>query len=252
MNITDAGLRGYNPKGVVIHNDAGSDYATVNYYRNWLPTYPKEKGFAHVYMSDTDRLQATDFSYKAWHCANSYGNANYASWEVIQSSGDLAQFLRNEQAVLDDVAKYMKLWGLTPNRDTVKLHQELSATSCPARSFSLHGNTLEACRDYFIKELQKRLGGSNNTSSNDKPKTTQPQKEEEEIKMYLIQGLDNTTKQPKHWYVSDGVSIRHINTNRFLENYRNKYGKLNLKIDSVLLKEIEAEFGIKIKDNGSF
>jgi hypothetical protein len=116
-------------------------------------------------MSDTDRLQAADFSYKAWHCSNSYGNANYASWEVIQSSGDLAQFLRNEQAVLDDVAKYMKLWGLTPNRDTVKLHQELSPTSCPARSFSVHGNTLEACRDYFIKELQKRLGSSNNGST---------------------------------------------------------------------------------------
>lgn len=161
MNITNAGLRGYNPKGVVIHNDAGSNYATVNYYRNWLPTHPKENGFAHVYMSDTDRLQAADFSYKAWHCGNSYGNANYASWEVIQSSGDLAQFLRNEQAVLDDVAKYMKLWGLTPNRDTVKLHQELSPTSCPARSFSVHGNTLEATREYFIKELQKRLTGGN-------------------------------------------------------------------------------------------
>ena len=65
----------------------------------------------------------------AWHCANSYGNANYASWEVCQSEGDLTQFLRNEQAVLDDVAKYMKQWGLTPNHDTVKLHQELSSTS---------------------------------------------------------------------------------------------------------------------------
>lgn len=204
MNITDAGLRGYLPKGVVIHNDAGSNYATVNYYRNWLPTHPKENGFAHVYMSDTDRLQATDFSYKAWHCANSYGNANYASWEVIQSSGDLAQFLRNEQAVLDDVAKYMKLWGLTPNRDTVKLHQELSPTSCPARSFSVHGNTLEACRDYFIKELQKRLVASNNGSSEEQQK---PNEKIERLEDDELMKFTYTIKGDGTVYYFDGQKV---------------------------------------------
>lgn len=165
MNITNAGLRGYNPKGVVIHNDAGGNNQTTKWYENWLPGHNPENGFAHVYIASDGRLQASDFANKAWHCANSYGNANYASWEVCQSEGDQAQFLRNEQAVLDDVAKYMKQWGLTPNRDTVKLHRELSATSCPRRSVELHGGTLESCRDYFIKELQKRLGNSNNSST---------------------------------------------------------------------------------------
>ena len=82
----------------------------------------------------------------------------------------LNQFLRNEQAVLDDVAKYMKQWGLTPNHDTVKLHQELSSTSCPRRSVEVHGGTVESCRSYFIAELNKRLtgqtGGSNNNTTN--------------------------------------------------------------------------------------
>ena len=133
MNITNAGVRGYNPTGVVIHNDAGSNGANTSFYNNWLPAHDPTNGFAHVYIASDGRLQASDFSNMAWHCANSYGNANYASWEVCQSEGDLTQFLRNEQAVLDDVAKYMKQWGLTPNRDTVKLHQELSSTSCPRR-----------------------------------------------------------------------------------------------------------------------
>lgn len=245
MNITNAGVRGHNPTGVVIHNDAGSNGANTNLYNNWLPTHDPELGFAHVYIASDGRLQASDFSNMAWHCANSYGNANYASWEVCQSEGNLNQFLKNEQAVLDDVAKYMKQWGLTPNHDTIKLHQELSSTSCPRRSVEVHGGTLESCRSYFIEELNKRLtaqavGSNNNTI------------ESEEIEMYLIQALDNTTKQPKFWYISNGVTIRHIETTRFLDNYRNKYGKLNLRIDSAYVKEIEAEFGIKIKSDGRF
>ena len=166
MNITNAGVRGHNPTGVVIHNDAGSNGANTSFYNGWLPTHNPELGFAHVYIASDGRLQASDFSNMAWHCANSYGNANYASWEVCQSEGDLNQFLKNEQAVLDDVAKYMKQWGLTPNRDTVKLHQELSSTSCPKRSVEVHGGTLESCRSYFIVELNKRITGQITSTDN--------------------------------------------------------------------------------------
>ena len=171
MNITNAGVRGYNPTGVVIHNDAGSNGAKTSFYDSWLPNHDPEEGFAHVYIASDGRLQASDFSNMAYHCANSYGNANYASWEVCQSEGDLNQFLRNEQAVLDDVAKYMKQWGLTPNHDTVKLHQELSSTSCPRRSVEAHGGTVESCRSYFIAELNKRLTGQ--TVSTDNNNTTE-------------------------------------------------------------------------------
>ena len=95
MNITNAGVRGHNPTGVVIHNDAGSNGANTNFYNGWLPTHNPENGFAHVYIASDGRLQASDFSNMAWHCGNSYGNANYASWEVCQSEGYLNQFLRN-------------------------------------------------------------------------------------------------------------------------------------------------------------
>ncbi|KDA51811.1 Phage lysin, N-acetylmuramoyl-L-alanine amidase [Leuconostoc mesenteroides subsp. cremoris T26] len=163
----------------------------------------------------------------AWHCANSYGNANYASWEVCQSEGDLSQFLKNEQAVLDDVAKYMKQWGLTPDRNTVKLHQELSSTSCPRRSVEVHGGTLESCRSYFIAELNKRLTGKTESKQNEK-----------EIEMYLIYCTDT-----KRYYVSNGVSVRYVRSTRMLENYQNKWGKLNLPKDTMLQVELDAEFG---------
>ena len=220
MNITNAGVRGHNPTGVVIHNDAGSNGANAGFYNNWLPTHNPENGFAHVYIGNDGRLQASDFSNKAWHCANSYGNANYASWEVCQSEGDLNQFLRNEQAVLDDVAKYMKQWGLTPNRDTVKLHQELSSTSCPRRSVEAHGGTVESCRSYFISELNKRLTGQN--------------KEKGKKKMILFNTVDT-----KRAYISDGVTIRWIKTVRLLRTFQ----KVADVTDLVYQQELDDEFG---------
>ncbi|AFE86703.1 lysin [Lactococcus phage ASCC532] len=220
MNITNAGIRGHNPTGVVIHNDAGSNGANAGFYNNWLPTHNPENGFAHVYIGNDGRLQASDFSNMAWHCANSYGNANYASWEVCQSEGDLNQFLRNEQAVLDDVAKYMKQWGLTPNHDTVKLHQELSSTSCPRRSVEAHGGTVESCRSYFIAELNKRLTGQN--------------KEKGKKKMILFNTVDT-----KRAYISDGVTIRWIKTVRLLRTFQ----KVADVTDLVYQQELDDEFG---------
>lgn len=193
MNILNAGVRGYNPTGVVIHNDAGSNGANVAFYNNWLPSHNPEEGFAHVYIASDGRLQASDFSNMAWHCANSYGNANYASWEVCQSEGDLNQFLKNEQAVLDDVAKYMKQWGLTPNRDTVKLHRELSATSCPRRSVEVHGGTLESCREYFITELNKRLTGQTKGSNNNTNNNINTDLEDDELMKFTYTKGDGTT-----------------------------------------------------------
>ena len=226
MNITNAGVRGHNPTGVVIHNDAGSNGANTSFYNGWLPNHDPANGFAHVYVASDGRLQASDFSNMAWHCANSYGNANYASWEVCQSEGDLTQFLMNEQAVLDDVAKYMKQWGLTPNHDTVKLHQELSSTSCPRRSVEAHGGTVESCRSYFIAELNKRLTGQNNGNNSNKGKGKK--------KMILFNTVDT-----KRAYVSDGVTIRWVKTTRLLKTFQ----KTADITEVVYQKELDDEFG---------
>lgn len=63
--------------------------------------------------------------------------------------------------------------------------------------------------------------------------------------MYLIKGLDNSGKE-KHWYVSDGVSVRHIRTTRMLENYQNKWAKLNLPVDTMFIGEIEKSLVAKL------
>ena len=115
------------------------------------------------------------------------------------------RFLRNEQAVLDDVAKYMKQWGLTPNHDTVKLHQELSATSCPRRSVEVHGGTIESCRSYFITELNKRITGRNtNTNTNT---------EKRKYKMFAIYS-DGSNKQLYILNVATGKESKITNDER--------------------------------------
>lgn len=72
-----AGLRGGNPRGIFIHNDAGSQNANAAFYRKWLQTHPLENGFAHAYVASDGILYAEDDAYAAWHCGQTDGNRNY-------------------------------------------------------------------------------------------------------------------------------------------------------------------------------
>ncbi|NCC17303.1 MAG: hypothetical protein EOM28_13450, partial [Clostridia bacterium] len=76
-------------------------------------------------------------------------------------------------------------------------------------------------------ELNKRLTGKTESKQNEK-----------EIEMYLIYCTDT-----KRYYVSNGVSVRYVRSTRMLENYQNKWGKLNLPKDTMLQVELDAEFG---------
>ena len=76
-----AGLRGGNPRGIFIHNDAGSQNANAAFYRKWLQTHPLENGFAHAYVASDGILYAEDDAYAAWHCGQTDGNRNYYSIE---------------------------------------------------------------------------------------------------------------------------------------------------------------------------
>ena len=151
-----AGKRSGNPVGVCFHNDAGSQDADIGFYEGWLPNHDPAVGFAHAYVASDGVLMAEDLDYKAWHCGDSYGNANYLSIEICQSMGDKGTFLDNEQRALDLAAEWFRLYGWTPNRTTVAIHKQFSATACPHRSCEIHGDGLD-CVDYFISQLNERL-----------------------------------------------------------------------------------------------
>lgn len=100
---------------------------------------------------------------------------------------------------------------------------------------------MNGCPYFYVYRSQQNSSTSDQTQTN----SNQNNQTGGMIKMYLIQGLDGSGKV-KHWYVSDGVSVRHIRTMRMLENYQNKWAKLNLPVDAMFIAEIEKEFGRKI------
>lgn len=110
-----AGARGSAPLGIVFHNDAGSQNANANFYRNWLPTHDAENGFAHYYVASDGIYQAEDEKNMAWHTANPNGNANYIGIEICQSMGDEKTFRENEQKAFKLGAEICKRYGWTPN-----------------------------------------------------------------------------------------------------------------------------------------
>lgn len=194
-----AGRRVGKVKGVVIHNDAGSIHATAKAYLSSLGTMSNAQlanGFAHYYIDRNTIVRVEDTYNMAWHTANSDGNANYIGYEVCQSYGASDKdFLANEQMVFKQVAEDLKFYGLAANRDTVRLHKEFVATACPHRSWDLHGKSINAVKDYFIKEIKKYMNGGANVS---KPKPN--------TKLYHDSGVFFKAKRDLPTYVNDQFS----------------------------------------------
>lgn len=185
-----AGKRTTAPLGICFHNDAGSQNATCSFYSNWLPNHEPSVGFAHYYVCSDGILQAEDEQYKAWHCGNSYGNANYISIEICQSMGGLEVFKSNEDFAINLARQILKKYSLTPNAETVKLHQDFASTACPHRSMEIHGGR-EATRKYFIKKLSATTAIAND------------QKGEKAMQcFYTVDGSPNV-----YWFNGDCVRL---------------------------------------------
>lgn len=167
-----AGARGYSPKGIILHNDAGSQAANAAFYRNWLPNHQAENGFAHYYIGSDGTYQAELDSNKAWHCGNSTYNRDYIGIEACQSMGNQATLLANEQESFKLMATLCKKYGIVPNRTTILLHKEVSSTACPHRSWALNGQSVNAVKDYFIAQIVKYMTGAASEPAKEETKTT--------------------------------------------------------------------------------
>ncbi|MHC8464475.1 N-acetylmuramoyl-L-alanine amidase [Weissella tructae] len=187
MSIAESRLgniaRGYDPKGVVIHNDAGGNAANVAFYKSYLWTAPLENGFAHYYVASDGVLQVANESSIAWHTANANGNRDFIGIEACQSMGDLAQFKKNEERSIKLAAEVLMRYNLPANRSTVILHKQFVATACPHRSVELHGD-YEKVQDYFIARIKEHMAGKN-VKPEYQPKPQKPAKTAiEQFKLY--------------------------------------------------------------------
>lgn len=153
-----AGKRPGKPKGAVFHNDYGA--MTPEAYTPWLINRKKNGqlglGFAPYYINRTSILRADNTNNKAWHTANNEGNTWYLGYEVTQSYYGIIsdkEFMLNEDMTLRQMAEDFHYYGLKPNRNTVRLHKEFSSTSCPHRSWDLHGKSTNAVKDFLISKI---------------------------------------------------------------------------------------------------
>lgn len=147
----------YAPKYFIMHNDAGS--MSAESYISWLQgRYDSGKadlGFAHYYIDRNTIVRVEDTYNGSWSCLNYDANMNSLGYEVAQqfSTSD-DEFIENENMVLMQMAEDMSFYGLTPNYDNIKFHNEFSSTSCPARSLELHGGDNDSLRDYVIEKIK--------------------------------------------------------------------------------------------------
>jgi N-acetylmuramoyl-L-alanine amidase CwlA len=210
-----AGRRGRNPVGIFIHNDAGGSSMNAAYWANSLAngSHNKEKGFAHAYCGSDGIQQVEDDANCAWHCGNTDGNINYLSIEVCQSMGDLNTFKQSEELALQWCAEKCKQYGITPNENTIRLHQEVFATDCPHRSVEIHGGAAQT-KAYFINRIKELMNGNQST-------TTDQEGEETMQCMFTVKG-----KGCVYW-MHDGVvtALAHPDELKIIQQiYKDNYG----------------------------
>ena len=198
-----AGVRGSAPLGIVFHNDAGSQNANANFYRNWLPSHDAENGFAHYYVASDGIYQAEDEKNMAWHTANSNGNANYIGIEICQSMGDEQTFRENEQKAFKLGAEICKRYGWVPHYSLFPLHKEFSSTTCPHRSSELHGRSVQAVRQYITEQVMKYYNGQGDTNA-------QTNNKGGIATMYAIYWKLNPKTKGKDAYFFNGAEFKHI------------------------------------------
>lgn len=151
---------GGNPKGAIIHNDAGRMSATD--YITWLKnartpnTSKAELGFANYYIDRNNIVRVATTTIGGYAAANPYYNKNFLHYEVCQQLGaNNADWLANERVTFMQVAEDFHYYGLKPSKDTIALHHDVSrtGTSCPQRSMKTHGGNYPAVRQYFINQV---------------------------------------------------------------------------------------------------
>ena len=139
---------------VVIHNDAGS--MTPIQYIEWLRNREKTLGIAHYYCNREMIVRVVDTYHIAYHTGDWWSNIRSIGYEVCESMKVSDEdFLENEEITLMQATEDLLYYGLPITTDTVRLHHEFVATSCPHRSLALHGGTTESVKDYFVTRMNE-------------------------------------------------------------------------------------------------
>ena len=167
--------RGYNPKGIVLHNDAGR--STGKQYENSLANAGYNRfvnGIAHAYTSEGYVWEAIPDGKVAWHTGDGTGrgtgNHEYYGEEIQSMSASDAQFLKMNKLLSNMQQKNLRN-GNCKLIAILFVYMEFVPTACPHRSMKLHTGwdpvkqgrpsqaTMIKLKDYFIKQIRAYMDG---------------------------------------------------------------------------------------------
>jgi hypothetical protein len=183
-------------------------------------------------------IQTAEVNRGAYDVGGGWNRETYAAVELIESHKTKAEFERDYKLYCELLKQLAKEAGVPATVDSgstgvithdyARKHQPANKTDHvdPYPYLAKWGITPEQFAKDVSGAAAPDAGNANNT-----PNT-------EEIDMYLINCKDNG-----RYYISNGVDIRYIKTTRMLENYKDKYGKLNLRVDTMFQAELDQEFG---------
>ena len=143
------------PKGIIVHNTAGSASAMEEANRMISNNSPIS---FHVVIDEKEAVECIPFSRNAWHAGDGgYGFAhrNLIGIEIARSTSPQDLYLKAEANAVVYVAGVLKQYGWGVNR--LYKHKQFSATACPHR-------TEELGWQRFIALVQAELNRLNKSS----------------------------------------------------------------------------------------
>ncbi len=228
---------GFVPEFIVIHHMATTSFD------GGMATWYGGGTSANYAVSDTEIVGCVGENYAAWHAGGTGAydipnisniNARSIGIEHVNSTGEPSwqvsdTTIRNSAKLVADICKR---YNIPITRDRIKRHGEITKTQC--------------CGGLDIDKLVKyaqEIANAKQTNEIEFEKKETENNFTEEIEMYLIECIDS-----KRVYISNGVDVRYIKTTRMLGNYGSQFGKLNLRVDKMYQKELDAEFGTNATD----
>ena len=248
-NVMPSSSRGgFVPEFVVIHH-----MATTSFEGGMATWYGYNGGgtSANYAVSDTEIVGCVGENYSAWHAGGTGAydipnipniNARSIGIEHVNSTGAPSwqvsdATIRNSAKLVADICKR---YNIPITRDRIKRHGEITKTQCCG---GLDIDKLVKCAQEIANGKQSNENGFDAQSAENTTKKETKDNFTEEIEMYLIECTDT-----KRYYISNGVDIRYVKTIRMLSNYKNQFGKLNLRVDKMYQSELDAEFGKNATD----
>ena len=123
------------PKGIIVHNTAGSASALEEANRMISNNSPIS---FHVVIDEKEAVECIPFSHNAWHAGDGgygFANRNLIGIEIARSTSPQDLYLKAEANAVVYVAGVLKQYGWDVNR--LYKHKQFSATACPHRTEEL-------------------------------------------------------------------------------------------------------------------